>query len=36
MEESVKKRIQAMPESYERTEERLKNEPATTTAHYKG
>ena len=36
MEESVKERMQAMAESHERTEERLKNELATTMAYYKG
>ena len=36
MDESVKKRIQAIAESLERTEERLKNEVATTMAYYKG
>ena len=36
MEESVNKRIQAMAESHEGTEERLKNEVATTIVYYKG
>ena len=36
MEECAKKRIQAMAEIHERTEERLKNELATTMAYYKG
>ena len=36
MEDSVKKRIQAMAESHDRTEDRLKNELATTMAYYQG
>ena len=36
MEESVKKRIQAMVGSQDRTEMRLTNELVTTVAHYKG
>ena len=36
MEKSVNERIQAMAESHDRTEERLKNELVTAMAHYEG